>query len=65
MHLEESGVSLECHGDKNLVKWMKDGKDMNNTEAKLNVGAALDDPRGLYQCGEDPNKSLQVYFRST
>ncbi|KFQ18985.1 T-cell surface glycoprotein CD3 delta chain, partial [Merops nubicus] len=59
-------VFLECVTDKKgQVTWLKDGNRIENV-TRLDLGAAHDDPRGVYMCevGSGMRSSaLQVHYR--
>ncbi|XP_025970171.2 T-cell surface glycoprotein CD3 delta chain [Dromaius novaehollandiae] len=68
---EASGqVFLQCGtgGASDSVSWWKDGRQIG-TEARLDLGAVYDDPRGVYTCrlgrgrGAAQDLALQVHYR--
>ncbi|KAM6043448.1 T-cell surface glycoprotein CD3 gamma chain-like [Chlamydotis macqueenii] len=59
-------VFLHCEtSSQSQVTWLKDGNVIGNT-TQLDLGAAYDDPRGVYRCeigGTKTSPPLQVYYR--
>ncbi|XP_038610485.1 T-cell surface glycoprotein CD3 gamma chain [Tachyglossus aculeatus] len=56
-------VMLTCSVNNEKVEWNKDGHFLGNSNATLNVGRMVKDPRGVYRCSNTNNQPLHLYYR--
>ena len=59
----EDKVILKCNSSITLLQGTA-GQEVSDNKT-LDVGKRIEDPRGMYQCGENAKSfTLQVYYRS-
>lgn len=60
----EDKVMLECNSSITLLQGTE-GQEVSGNNKTLDLGKRIQDPRGMYQCGEKAQQLiLQVYYRS-